>query len=122
MRKIIIALSLSAAMPLAGCAGLQTNLATQTSAQVTTLAAAIQATTLVNQGTDTWVKTANPSVAQLTKVQTLASAVHIELQAIEKAQAAGQSLVFTAFNQALTALQQYEAANASSSAATSAVS
>ena len=114
MRTILLALGLPATLALAACATLST---TQNSNQVSTLADAIQADTLVNQIADTWIKTGHPTADQLSQAADLSSAVHSELVTLEKAQAAGQSLTFTAFNQALQALERYEAANMASTVA-----
>jgi hypothetical protein len=116
MRKIILALSLASAMPLAACANLNTQLTQQTPTQVTTLGGAIQTSTLVNQIADTWVKVAKPSKDQLLQTSALSTAVRSEMHKLEDAQARGDSLVFTAFNQALAALQKYEADNKMSAA------
>jgi hypothetical protein len=107
---------------LSGCATLQANLAGSTTAQVTTLAEAEQAATLVTEAADGWAVVTYMSAAQLTQIQALSSAVHAALDNLEAANAAGQSLVFASFNSALAAFNSYEAATVSPTATASAAS
>lgn len=120
----VLALALAPAMglALAGCSPLAANLATSTPTQVTTLAEAEQAATLVTQAADTYVTTANPSQAQLVQIQALSNAVHAALTNLEAANAADNSLVFASFNSALQAFNAYAASTATQSAAASAAS
>lgn len=95
------------------------NLSTATPTQVTTLAEAEQAATLVTQAADTYVTTANPSRAKLLQIKALSDAVHVALGNLEAANAAGNSLVFASFNSALQAFNSYAAATATPAAAAS---
>ncbi len=113
MRKIIAA-ALVASLSLTGCSSVgqfvtstATEMSSSTPSQATTLASALQAATLVTKAVDVYVNTANPSRATLLELQILNNQVHTTLVDLEHENAAGHSLVFAAFNEALRAFNSY---------------
>lgn len=85
-----------------------TSLSSSTPTQVTTLADAVQAATLVTQATDTYINSGvTISKAQLQEIAMLSDALHTALDALEAANAAGKSLDYAAFNAALEAYESY---------------
>lgn len=104
-------------LALGACAGtaqlvsnVATSLSTATPKQAATLAEALQVATLTTQAVDLYVTTASPSRATLVELQTLNEAVHTALVNLQAANAAGQSLAFAAFNEALSAFSAYATA------------
>jgi len=110
IRIFIAAAALALATPLAGCAtvaNIATELSSSTPAQVTTLAEALQAATLVTNAVDIYVNTANPSRAVLLQLQALNNGLHTALVNLQAANAANQSLLMASFNEALGAFRSY---------------
>jgi len=108
---------------LVGCAGtaaIVTQLTTQTPAQVTTLAEAEQAATLVTKAADLYVTSGAATPAQLAEIGKLSDAVHVALTALEADQTAGKSLVFDGFNAALAAFNAWQSSTGAADAASSA--
>lgn len=112
------ALIFAAALALSGCASLGSVVSkvvvastTKTPSQANTVAEATQATTLAEEAVDLYVKTGNPSKPVLTELQTLVTALHTTLVAVETANKSGNSATAAAaiatFNQALAAYQAY---------------
>ena len=111
MMRLVVAMT--AALVLSGCAGLLTASTTATPGQATSVAEAVQATTLAEQAVDLYVKAGNPNKAVLAELNVLVPAVHGSLVAVEAANANGNSAVaaaaLAAFNEAYTAYQTYAA-------------
>jgi hypothetical protein len=114
MKKIIVVVL---ALGLSGCASVASGITTvvqsvssSTPTQVTTLADAVSAATLVTQAVDVYVNTASPNKATLLELQTLNNGVHAALVSLEAANTANQSLAIAAFNAALTAFSSYATA------------
>jgi hypothetical protein len=78
-----------------------------TPSQVSTLAAAVQADTLIATSIDTYVKTGVPSRAILLELQAIQKSLEAALSDLEAANTAGQSLDYAAFNAALAAFNSY---------------
>lgn len=114
LRRVLIAGSAIAALSTSGCASvaqLGANIAqsvsSSTPSQVTTLAEAEQAATLVTNATDLYVNTAHPSSGVLMEIKSLSDGLHAALVTLEQANAAGKSLTFSSFNAALQAFNAY---------------
>lgn len=112
MKKLLLACALI--IPLAGCAslaqtasGIATSLSSATPNQVTTLAEANQAATLVTKAVDVAVQTGKLDRGTLVELQTLNNSLHTALVNINSSNAEGNSLVYAAFNAALTAFNSY---------------
>lgn len=113
MKKLAIAL-LAVSLSLGGCtslasgvSSLATELSSSTPSQVSTLAAAEQAATLITKSADLYVNTGSPNRAVLLEILNLSDALHTALGALEVANSAGNSLDYAAFNAALLAYQSY---------------
>lgn len=109
-RTLVAVALIGLAQPLAGCstvANIATELSSQTPGQVTTLAEALQAATLVTNAVDLYVNTASPSRATLLELQFLNNSLHTALTNLQAANAAGQSLAMASFNEALRAFNSY---------------
>ena len=109
-----VALCLVAVFALSGCttiasdvASVAQSLSSSTPSQVTTLADAVSAATLVTQAADIAVKSGKLDRATLLEVEGLNNAIHVALFNLEAANAAGQGLDFAAFNAALSAWNSY---------------
>lgn len=91
-----------------GVATIATSLSSSSPSQANTLAGAEQAATLLTQAADVYVNSGvKISRAQLQEILLLSDAVHTALGTLERANAAGQSLDYAAFNAALSAYQSY---------------
>lgn len=101
-------------VPLAGCAslaqsvsGIATSLSSSTPSQVTTLAEANQAATLVTKAVDIAVQTGKLDRGTLLELQVLNNDLHTALTSLNASNKEGNSLVYAAFNAALTAFNAY---------------
>lgn len=119
MKRALIALTLAAALGLGGCANLAaglanvaTSLSSSTPSQVTSLAEAQQAATLVTKGADAAVTSGKLNRATLLEINALSDGIHAAMGDLEAANAAGKSIDFAAFNAALSAYNSYMTANA----------
>jgi hypothetical protein len=105
----------AAALLLAGCSDLIVGSTTAPAGQAKTLAEAEQSATIAEQGLDVIVKSGKLSAATLKELQVLVPAVHTTLKDAEAANKAGDNAglaaAIGAFNQAVTALTNYESAN-----------
>ena len=117
IRAIALPFAFVATLSLAACAGtaqLISSAATQMSSatpqQVTTLAEAYSAATVLTEAVDVYVKVGKPDRATLLQLQKLNVGVHDALNDLKKANDAGKSLAFAAFNEALKAFNAYATA------------
>lgn len=112
-------LALAALVPLGACTTLTSGLSdvavsvtTAGPTQAKTVAEAIQATKLIEDGLDLYVTTGAPSKAVLDQLNILVPALHNTLVAAENAQATGNSAAIAsalaAFNESLAAVQSYK--------------
>lgn len=106
-----------ALLMLSGCADIASfaataasNVSSQTPAQVSTLTNAITAADLATKAVDIYVNAASPSKAVLVELNALNEGLHTALTGLETDQAAGKSLVFASFNEALAAFNAYATA------------
>lgn len=112
MKKVILALYLSVA--LTGCTtvaqlagNVAVNMSSTASSDVTTLAEAEQAATLLTKAADFYVQNGNPDKAALLEIQQLSNSVHAALVSLEATNAKGGSLLFGSFNAAISAFNAY---------------
>ena len=88
-------------------AGTATNLSSETPSQVTTLADADLAADTIVKLTKTAVDSGTLDAGELTEIQALRTGVRSALDALNTANAKGQSIDFASFNAALQAYQAY---------------
>ena len=119
LRKIILAAAGVAAFSMSGCVGLAsfatnvaTSLSSSTPSQVTTLAEAEQAATLVTKAADVAVNTGKLNTGTLKEINALSDAVHAAIDDLEAANANGKSLNYAAFNAALKAYNAFMTSSA----------
>lgn len=114
------ALAACVALGLGGCttvsstlSGIAVSATTAGPTQAKTVAEAIQATTLFEKSLDLYMTAGAPNKAVLQELQILVPALHNALSAAETANASGNSALIAAalatFNEALGAVQSYEA-------------
>lgn len=113
--RILIA---AACIALAGCTSTAAligntvqSLSSSTPSQVTTLAEALQAATLVTNAVDIYVNTGNPSRATLNELNVLNDGLHTALGNLQTANASNQNLYIATFNEALRAFSSYATAS-----------
>ena len=114
LRRLPLAVALSAALIASGCTTLASavstvaqNVSSSTPTQVTTFADATAAADLVTRAVDVYVNTGNPSRATLLEIQALSNSVHAAFLDLQAANDKGQSLVFASFNASLSAFNAY---------------
>lgn len=113
MKKLLF-IPISLALFLGACssvaqtaATVATSLSSSTPSQVATLADADLAADTIVKLTKVAVDTGTLDAGTLTEIQALRAGVRTALDALHKANAAGQSLSFAAFNASLNAYQTY---------------
>lgn len=113
MKKLIAPL-LALSLALGGCASIAQfvisvaqSFSSSTPSQVSTLAAAVQADTLIATAIDAYVKTGTPTRAILLELQMIQKSLEAALVDLEAANTAGQSLDFAAFNAAISAWNSF---------------
>jgi len=78
-----------------------------TPSQVSTLADAVAADTLVTMAIDVYVNTGTPNKATLQELQKINDTLLVALRQLEAASAAGQNLDYAAFNAALATFNSF---------------
>lgn len=110
MKRFLTAAALSCALITTGCqtiSGLVQQTTTASPKQANTLADAINMDTLAVRTTTATIRVAKLDKATLTQIEAYRVAVHDQLVALEKADAAHQSLTFAAFNAAYGVFYNY---------------
>lgn len=107
MRLSFLSLLCLATMLMSGCSTFTSASSTPTS--VTTVAAAIQADTLVTKAIDAYVLNGMPNRATLIELKALNDGLHKAVDALEAANSAGQPQALAVFNAALAAYNSYAA-------------
>lgn len=96
------------AVMLSGCSSLTSlTSASATPTSVSTVAAAIQADTLVTKSIDAYVLNGMPNRATLIELKALNDGLHKAVDALEAANSAGQPQALAVFNAALAAYNSY---------------
>lgn len=117
MRHFIAGAVIALSLALGGCtstaeffSNAATELSSSTPSQVTTLADAVSAATLVTNAADVAVQTGKLDRGTLIEIQALNEALHTALTVLETANSKGESLDYAAFNAALQAWDSYAVA------------
>ena len=117
MRHFIAGAVIALSLALGGCtstaeffSNAATELSSSTPSQVTTLADAVSAATIVTNAADVAVQTGKLDRGTLIEIQALNEALHTALTVLETANSKGESLDYAAFNAALQAWDSYAVA------------